>query len=419
MTERITPSLRRVTTLAAFTIAGVLLAAPVPASNDAVIVRGDLSASQRVFEKGRGVVAFLGGSITEMEGYRVYIAKSLRQRFPKTEFEFLNAGVASTCSHTGAFRLREEVLAKEPDLLFVEFAVNDDQDAAHDEVNAMRGMEGIVRGARLEHPEVDIVVTHFVNRKMLEQIQNDGVPLSVRAHESVAAHYNVSSCNVGLELANRIERGSMSWETYGGVHPGDPGNRLAASLVERVFDANNYRSGETESVRSGKKVIPIPLDTASFSEGRMLSLESVNKGKTWARSIPEWSAISGKLRSRFGGLPMLHTTIDLERDEPNTDFCEVRFRGTAVGLYALAGPDAGSIEFSVDGGGWETKSLYHRFSKGLHYPRTIVLVSDLENGPHTVRFRAIASSPTRNSVRILRVVCNGEAQDASKSSSSK
>ena len=40
--------------------------------------------------------------------------------------------IASTCSTTGAFRLRDDVLIKGPvDLFFIEFAVNDDQDAGH------------------------------------------------------------------------------------------------------------------------------------------------------------------------------------------------------------------------------------------------------------------------------------------------
>lgn len=56
----------------------------------------------------------------------------LEKTFPETEFTFTNAGISSTCSTTGAFRLKEEVLGKGPvDLFFVEFAVNDNSDAGH------------------------------------------------------------------------------------------------------------------------------------------------------------------------------------------------------------------------------------------------------------------------------------------------
>src|SRR6185312_10434682 len=94
--------------------------------------RGSLTNSRLYFEKKKvGHVVFLGGSITEMNGYRPLVCDYLRKRFPQTKFTFTNAGIASTCSTTGAFRLASDVLDKGPvDLLFVEFAVNDDQDAA-------------------------------------------------------------------------------------------------------------------------------------------------------------------------------------------------------------------------------------------------------------------------------------------------
>ena len=51
-------------------------------------VRGSLQNSFRKFEKERRArVAFLGGSITEMDGWRNMIERQLQQRFPYTQFE--------------------------------------------------------------------------------------------------------------------------------------------------------------------------------------------------------------------------------------------------------------------------------------------------------------------------------------------
>ncbi|MEM7396427.1 MAG: SGNH/GDSL hydrolase family protein, partial [Verrucomicrobiota bacterium] len=109
------------------------------------------------FNKGNGHVAFLGGSITQMNGYRPMVMEYLRKKFPHTDFTFTDAGLSSTCSTSGAFRFRDHVLAKgNVDLLFVEFAVNDDQDARHNERECIRGMEGVVRQLRLANPEADV-----------------------------------------------------------------------------------------------------------------------------------------------------------------------------------------------------------------------------------------------------------------------
>ncbi|MDA1162827.1 MAG: SGNH/GDSL hydrolase family protein, partial [Planctomycetota bacterium] len=98
-----------------------------------IIRRGSYKNSQIRFEREKqGHVAFIGGSITEMNGYRPMVCDFLQKRHPETEFTFTDAGISSTCSTTGAFRLHRDVLAKGPvDLFFIEFAVNDDQDAGH------------------------------------------------------------------------------------------------------------------------------------------------------------------------------------------------------------------------------------------------------------------------------------------------
>jgi hypothetical protein len=125
--------------------------AAVPDFGGNVVLRGNLENSRQQFERAnKGNVVFLGGSITEMEGYRPMVCSLLEERFPKTEFTFTNAGIGSTCSTTGAFRLRRDVLDHGPvDLLFVEFAVNDDQDGHLSREECIRGMEGVVRHALL------------------------------------------------------------------------------------------------------------------------------------------------------------------------------------------------------------------------------------------------------------------------------
>ena len=54
------------------------------------------------------------------------VCAAMKEMFADTRFDFINAGISSTCSTTGAFRLAEHVLSSgSVDLLFVEFAVND------------------------------------------------------------------------------------------------------------------------------------------------------------------------------------------------------------------------------------------------------------------------------------------------------
>ena len=66
-----------------------------------LLLRGNFDNCRLVFEKEKkGHAAFMGGSITEMNGYRPILWEWLQKRFPKTEFTFTNAGISSTCSTT-------------------------------------------------------------------------------------------------------------------------------------------------------------------------------------------------------------------------------------------------------------------------------------------------------------------------------
>ena len=70
-------------------------------------------------------VAYLGGSITAAPGWRVQSRQWLQEKYPAATVEEIHAAIGGTGSDLGVFRLQADVLRHNPDLLFVEFAVND------------------------------------------------------------------------------------------------------------------------------------------------------------------------------------------------------------------------------------------------------------------------------------------------------
>jgi lysophospholipase L1-like esterase len=370
-------------------------------SNRNVLLRGSYANSHLQFAGGTGRVAFMGGSITQMNGYRPMAGAWLQKRFPKTKFEFINAGISSTCSTTGAFRLRSEVLAKgRVDLFFIEFAVNDDQDAAHARRDCIRGMEGIIRQARKTQPNMDIVVTHFVNPGMLEQLRAGKMPLSMAAHEKVLKAYNVSTIFLAREVADQIEAGKLTWKVFGGTHPKPAGNAIAAEMIAQLL-ASSW--GKPMLKEPSPHAMPIkPVDVGSYFNGRFL-LPSDSANQAWSWETPDWKKIPGGFRSNpFGGMKLLTAT---KAGHETT----LKFKGRALGAYVLAGPDAGTLEVSIDGGQWKRVDLYHHYSRGLHYPRTVMFAADLKAGQHTARLRLSEKSNPKSkgtSARILQFTVN-------------
>jgi acetyl esterase/lipase/lysophospholipase L1-like esterase len=365
-------------------------------------LRSNFDNSRSKFQRqGRGSVAFIGGSITEMEGYRPLVSKYLQQRFPQTEFTFTAAGISSTCSTTGAFRLQSDVLAADPDLLFVEFAVNDDQDGEHAARECLRGMEGVIRQALVHNPNIDIVITHFVNPPMLELLQAGETPTSSGQHERVAYHYGVASSDLAREVADRITAGNLTWQQYGGTHPKPPGNQLAADLVIDILEAA-WKTPLADDAQPTAHRLPKPLDRNSYFRGRFVDLKSAQLGAGWQLHEPDWSSLPGQLRRRFSGTQLLCAS------DPGAELT-LDFAGTAAGAYVLAGPDAGMLEYSIDGGEFKSLDLYHRHSKGLHYPRTVMFAGDLASGSHQLKLR-ISKKHNQQSrgtaARILHFVAN-------------
>ncbi len=66
---------------------------------------------------------------------------------------------------------------------------------------------------------------------------------------------------------------------------------------------------------------------------------------------------------------------------------KLSFTGTAVGLFVAAGPDAGIVESSIDGGPWVQHDLFTPWSGGLHLNWTTMLASELPDGPHELTLR--------------------------------
>ncbi|QDU36756.1 hypothetical protein Mal4_10540 [Maioricimonas rarisocia] len=374
--------------------------------SDRLAPRGRLDHSRERFERdAKGHVAFLGGSITEMNGYRPLVMQWLQERFPETDFAFTNAGIASTCSTTGAFRLTEDVLEQGPlDLLFVEFAVNDDQDAAHTRRECIQGLEGIIRQARRHNSDCDIVVTYFVNPGMLEALQEGKTPLPIAAHETVCEHYNVPSVHLAGEVADRISAGTFSWKEYGGTHPALPGNQLCASMIAELL-SSAWTSPPGSGAKPQPHSLPEPLDAAAYDRGRFVDHSEATLVEGWSRETPDWSAIPGNCRTRYRDLELLTAS------QPGATL-KLSFRGRAVGAFVLAGPDAGNLQASIDGGPWQSITLYHRYSENLHYPRTVMFADDLDEGPHELELRVARDhhpDSQGTAVRIIRLVVNGAA----------
>lgn len=343
-------------------------------------VRGSLQNSFVRFEKERkGRVAFLGGSITEMNGWKNLIEKQLRQRFPYTEFEFVEAGIGSTGTTPGAFRIRHDVLSKgKIDLLFVEAAVNDHTNGFGPK-EQVRGMEGEVRRALLDNPETDIVMLHFIYDPFIRMAAKRQQPDVVLNHERVANHYLIPSVDLVREISERMLDGEFTWEQFGGTHPLPFGHAFYAAAIRHLLDSM-WRGVTPDMPVVAHEIPEQPLDEYSYYKGDFIDLKEARLDKGW-KYVASWRPDNGyETRKGFVDVPMLEAT------RPG-DKLTLRFEGKAVGIFCTPGPAAGILEYSIDGAPFEKLDTFTEWSRSLYIPWVYMLATELQEGSHKLVLR--------------------------------
>jgi len=330
-------------------------------------------------------VAYLGGSITAQDGWRVYSLNWMRQRFPKAGFSEINATIGGTGSDFGVFRLRDQVLKFKPDLIFVEFAENDAHTAPQ---KIIRSMEGIVRQTWQYDPSIDVCFIYTVDEGFLENEQKGLLPASVTAMEKVADKYNIPAINFGKEVCKMVNNHQLIFKagtkavdstqvfSGDGVHPYlETGHVIYNNVLKRSMEV--IVSGRQEQAE--RRNLPLPLASDYFSNTRMIDFSEAKLSKDWTvinvQNNPSF-AVFGKYLKTFAKADRTGETLT------------VRFRGKTIGAYDLMGPDAGRVIIEVDG---NIKDTISRFDAYCTYRRMAYFIVDhLEDKAHEVVFKVLS-----------------------------
>ena len=366
-----------------------------PKGREYFVLRDGLGTAHHAFARRKQArVAFLGGSITAGQGWRELVMADLQRRFPDTTFDFVSAGIPSMGSVPHAFRLERDVLSKGPiDLLFVEAAVNDTTNTS-DPAYMRRGMEGVVRRARAANPLTDIVHLHFVMPEHMADYRAGRVPASIAQHEAIAAAYGNPSLHLSQEVTDRIDAGQFTWEAdFKDLHPSPFGHQLYARSIARMLDA--AWAGPVPTA-SSPHAMPTLVDARSYARGRFGTIADVRIVKGFMQ-VASWRPVDGTgTRTGFVDVPALVGTA------PGATF-GFTFEGTAAGLLVTAGPDAGQVEFSIDGSAFRSAETFTRWSPGLHLPWAVMLDDGLPPGRHEVTVRIAEGHDPRSIGTALRV----------------
>jgi lysophospholipase L1-like esterase len=171
-------------------------------------------------------IGFIGGSITEgalatrsAVRYSARLCGFLENAFPGLEVREINAGIGATDSRFACSRVKDDLLEYRPDLIVLEFAVNDQTNPS-----AAETFEGLIRQS-LGDPDVPVLIFQTMNSR------GDSVPHGIQ--RKLGRHYGLPVIGYRSGLWPLVASGSLSWESLSpdDVHPNDDGHLIAAYLL--------------------------------------------------------------------------------------------------------------------------------------------------------------------------------------------
>ena len=330
-------------------------------------------------------VAYLGGSITSQAGWRLLSLKWFQDRFPNAKFSEINAAIGGTGSDFGVYRLHDHVLSLNPDLVFVEFAVNDNWSATE---TIKRSMEGIVRQIWQQNSNVDICFVYTIMESFLQKEMVGQLPISAEVMESVAASYGIPAINFGAEVSRKVKENQLIFKGTGfaingipvfssdGTHPYiETGHLIYQEILRGSFEAMLDSIPGTFKTHS----LPAPIAADIIPKAGMADLSKVVKSVNWEifNTVDRMPTFG---YSRF--LPILY------KSGQSGETLKIRFKGKAVGFFDVVGPDVGKVIIEIDG---VVRNTVFRFDEMCNYYRPNYFIIDkLDDTFHDVTFKVLS-----------------------------
>lgn len=235
--------------------------------DNSLMSMGDTSRMVKVLQKAASgqeiTIGCIGGSITEglTAGAEKCWAKltydALCEMYPDTKINYVNAGLSGTPSVLGVVRAERDLYSEyTPDIVFVEFAVNDGGDQIYKD-----SYESLVRKLleKENEPAVVLLFTVLKNEYSCQPWMT-----------MVGEHYDLPMISVGNAINPMFHEGLMKWEDYSEdeSHPNVWGHELLKDFNMNYFS----KVKEIADQGTAPEIPALPEDTVYSDEYKGMKL---------------------------------------------------------------------------------------------------------------------------------------------------
>lgn len=307
----------------------------------------------------RLTVVFFGGSLTwgalasdpQKTSYRALIGQRLEATYPEARFKFVDAAIGGTGAQLGVFRLQRDVLAFKPDLVFLDFTLNDG--VYETTPGTLAAYESLVR--RIIAEGNCPVVQMFLPSKSMVADGTTEKMVRYHANSEIAAAYHTAQGDAIALMQNRWKAGQLdldkAWppEAFDNTHPNDVGyalyaeagwtgfqeaveDKLVCRVPEQMLNGNSYMNWKRVRLSSlgqlpeGWKTTSASRDSCAFDFLMSRWLDDVTVASNFFAIAPD------RTNPAPAALPL-----------------KLKFTGSSVLLFGETTPRSCSYRITIDG----------------------------------------------------------------------
>lgn len=197
-----------------------------------IIHPGNNDRIKKAFSRDRIKLTFLGTSITigysssgfVKDCYPKVIAELLHSSYPDKTIEFNNLGISGVNSSYGLLQTEQHLHEEQPDLIIVEYAVNEGKDYSY-----INTYESLIRNLLQLESKPAVLILAVISHTYY----SCGDFMS-----EIGVHYDLPVIGLHNAIPDYIAKGYLRWEDYSDddVHANNEGHRLLADCLYYAID---------------------------------------------------------------------------------------------------------------------------------------------------------------------------------------
>ena len=367
---------------------------------DSLLSTGNNARLKNAIAKARNgedvTLAYIGGSITEgalaspnSKCYAEVSANAFAKAYGKgdgSNVHFINAGMSGTPSDIGVVRYNRDVINRlpegcdHPDVLFIEFAVND-----YGTATKGGGYEGLIRQALKSGSAVVLIFSVFQSSAGGRVMEN--------SYRPYGEYYNLPMISMGDSIISYFnEDGFYDWYFGDTLHPNNTGYQLMSDCIMNLMDTVDKADADTDNITDIDAMAP--KQTAAYQGIKMIDAKTTAAddeaiASIDAGSFTETDSATGSFQYAYNGKKGAAWFPDnwMHDEEGGNNALTIKATcKTLMFVYKLSNSKTfGSADVYIDGVKKGTLSGYD--SSGWNNGKVYVAMTEDKAAEHTIELK--------------------------------